>query len=86
MTTTVPLIEVYPNPSFGKTNLLIHNPSRKKMNVILTDNVGRIIWQSGDIENTVLWRKDFNPEASGIYFISLLSNGQISNKKFVIIQ
>ena len=77
-------VELYPNPSPREMNISIHNPSRESMRIVLSDALGRKIWKSEIIEKNASWKKIFQLEQSGLYFISVRSGQRVITKKLVI--
>lgn len=77
-----------PNPAVGATTINYHVPSfRNNASIVICDAGGRKVW-TGSITKTGKGQFSLNPRAleQGIYFYSLIVDGQqISTKKMIII-
>lgn len=79
-------ISIYPNPSNGIINMNIDKLEGQKMQVKITDNLGRKIWDS-TIEKKVLhWQKEMNLKDSGMYFILIQIGNKVYHERLVVTQ
>jgi len=66
---------IYPNPFLNRISL---KRLTGKERLILTDQVGQIVWSGKQIE-----KKDFSDLASGFYFLKIISGGAVQTKKLL---
>jgi len=78
-------IQVFPNPSSSLINIQIDNPSNQSMKIKITDNIGRIIWESSLLEDNLNWTKEIEFNENGIYFITALIGNKVHSKRVVVI-
>ena len=77
-------IKVFPNPSDRFINIQIENPSKRRMSILIIDNLGRKVWESEWIVGESEWVKEIGIEGSGIYFITAQIEDKIFYKQVVI--
>jgi len=78
-------LQVFPNPSNRLISVQINNSSNQKMKVKITDNLGRIIWESGLIKDESNWRKEMEIEKNGIYFVTAQVGGEAHYQRIIIL-
>lgn len=78
-------IQVFPNPSSGALAISVANPNNSKMLATLFNSRGEIVWRSQLIEETSLWRKDFNLKDVGMYFISVQIGKEVYAEKLLVV-
>ncbi len=78
-------INVLPNPTPGPFSVAVENPKNEKMKISLFDSAGQIIYESGLIENEMMWRKDFDLMPKEMYFISVQIGEEILTEKILVI-
>ena len=78
-------ISVLPNPTPGPFSVVVENPKNKKMTVTLFDSTGKLIYESGLIEDKTLWRKDFDLIQREMYFISVQIGEEVLTEKILVI-
>ncbi len=78
-------VKSYPNPSKEVVNFVINSPDATRMNIQLTDNLGNLIWDSGLIEKTDYWTKEFQIQKSGVYLLRAHVGKNVINRKIVIL-
>jgi len=79
------VIEVLPNPSPGDVKITVMNPDKEKMNITMYDSAGVLIWKSGAITNTEVWKKQFNLVQKEAYFITVHIGKKTFTEKILII-
>ena len=79
------MVEVSPNPSPGEVNVTVLNPNKEKMNIVLYDSAGLIIWKSATLSNLDIWNKEFNLTKRGMHSISVQIGKEVSTKKILIL-
>ena len=78
------LLEVYPNPSNGAINIHINNPNKQKGNLIIIDNLGKVILKDKiSIYDSNIEKKSYI-QHNGIYYITIKIGNHITNKKIII--
>ena len=87
MTNTFKLYAPYPNPFNPQTKIRYTLEARSKTSVYVTDILGRNIAQlhtgvQSKGEHSVTWQA--KNQASGMYFVHLLSNGVIQSKRVIL--
>jgi hypothetical protein len=81
-------LQVYPNPSKGKVNVLFHLAATALVNISLTNSNGQVIWneQFTDLSegsNNVVIGNDV-PFTAGNYFVHVTSSGKTVSQQLVI--
>jgi hypothetical protein len=75
------IYSLHPNPA--KDKLVIEIPARNTSAILISDVTGRIVWQSANINSSVI-EISVSPFTSGLYIVQFVgSNGRISLKKFL---
>ena len=79
-------VSVYPNPGSGKFNLDINASSLQKVDILVLDNQGRIVYQKTNIsfEGQKVITLDLSSNASGIYQLLIKGKSGLINKKLII--
>ncbi len=77
---------VYPNPTEGNFTFSINNPDSQKMNIQLRDQLGRMIWNSGLIQDEPVWNKEFQLDQHGVYFISIQVGQQLIHERIMVMR
>lgn len=81
-------LQLYPNPTNAATNIEYKTPLNSTTNILVYDITGRLVENSGLINNTnELCKYTINKNAhlkSGLYFINLTVNNKTITKKLVI--
>ncbi len=82
-----PIIELiaYPNPSIKDVRVVVNNPSKEKMLISLTNNLGLTIWKSDLIISNSNWIKDFQLDQNGIYTVSVQIGKRFIHQKIVVV-
>ncbi|MFK7810837.1 MAG: T9SS type A sorting domain-containing protein, partial [Saprospiraceae bacterium] len=78
-------IKVLPNPSPGDVNVTVFNPGKNRMQVTLFDSVGHSIFDSGLLEGSDVWKKQFNLPQKEVYFLQVKIGEEIFTEKILII-
>ena len=79
------MISVYPNPNNGIVNVDLNNTEATYANIVIFDANGKMVYSNNIInmtQNKV--QIDLSNEASGMYFIKVITNNATSSKSFSI--
>lgn len=76
---------VYPNPTEGNFTFSVNNPTAQKMKIQLSDHLGRMIWNSGLIREEAIWKKEFQLDQHGVYFMSIQIAQQLIHERIVVV-
>jgi hypothetical protein len=84
----VTAFNVYPNPTNGQTNIYFSTSASTQVNVMITNSLGEIVRNQdlgiiSNARNIVLDTEEF---ASGIYYISVIANGEVNTKVLSVIK
>ncbi len=79
-------IQVIPNPSPGDVELTVANPNNFKMLVTLFNSRGEVVFRSKLIDNESLWRKRFDLEEAGLYFVSVQIGKEVFSEKLLVVR
>jgi len=80
-----PAINVLPNPSSGPFSVVVENPRKEQMVVTIFDTTGKVIFDSGIIEDMNMWRKDFDLLRKEMYFISVQIGKEVLTDKIILL-
>lgn len=78
-------IEVLPNPSPGDVKVTVMNPNKEKMSITLIDSAGKLIFETGLIQDLDRWKKQFNLPQKEMYFLSVRIGEEVYTEKILII-
>lgn len=73
---------VYPNPSHGKTTVVLNNRDNEAYEAIIYNQEGKLIQRKLNVRNQAEF--DLSGEASGLYFLQLRNEKGAYSQKFVI--
>ncbi len=84
--TAITSSEVYPNPGTGLFNLKLNAVDLQKVDLVVIDNHGKVVYQKNNISFTgqKTISLDLRDKASGIYQLLIKNNNSLINKKLVI--
>jgi hypothetical protein len=92
-TTTVPTsniidvnktVRLYPNPNTGQFILEFDEPVSEKLQIQVSNLTGQLVYAANTVQGIAKQTVELNGLASGMYFVQVLSNGQIvSTDRFV---
>ena len=77
-------INVFSNPSSGLINLQIDNSLNQRMEIKISDNLGRIFWERRLIEDQSIWKNEIEIERNGIYFVTAQIGAKIYYERLVV--
>lgn len=77
---------LYPNPTTDRFTFSINNPSELPLTIRLTDHLGRTIWKSERISNTITWEKEFQLTDQGVYLMTTQVGDQLLRERIVVLQ
>lgn len=76
-------VQIFPNPSDGTFKLLIANPDKKVVQVMISDLIGRPVYQesfTGDVSENLDLKKD----GTGIYSVVITDGSSIQSRRIII--
>ena len=76
-------IQMFPNPSDGTFKLLIANPDKKVVQVIISDLIGRLVYHetfTGDVSEN----PDLKKVGTGIYSVVITDGSSIQSRRIII--
>jgi len=80
-------INIYPNPSYGIVNFTLNGANKNNINISIIDVNGKIVFENKiNINEKSSISYNFSDLSKGVYFVSICSNNEITNKKLVIYQ
>lgn len=77
-------MEVFPNPTVKEFTLHINNPLEERIDIVVSDKLGRIVWREVGAKSGSTWRKKLQMEQNGLYFIAAQIGDQTINKRVII--
>ncbi|MCF8333277.1 MAG: T9SS type A sorting domain-containing protein [Bacteroidales bacterium] len=79
-------VEVYPNPNDGSFNLLMQTDSPQKATIQIVDQNGKQVYNLKEISISGEYKKemDLNHLADGVYFLKVITNGELFTRKIII--
>lgn len=77
-------VSVYPNPSSGLVNIDLKGVMAENVNIEVYNQVGQLVYSATYNESKGLFEIDLRDQASGVYTIKLISDGQVISKRVVI--
>ncbi len=75
-------LQIYPNPNSGSFDVNIHLPQEENGNIIITDVLGRTVFQ--DEINTNVYAKKINLKEKGMYFVTVITGNNKLVKKVMV--
>lgn len=79
-------MQIFPNPSSGQFNLQLTSQQNEKVELIITDIVGRVISNEMIEINQGINNKEITQPLSGIYFITIKTDSGQQTDKLIVIQ
>ena len=79
-------MKVYPNPSSRMTKIEIDNPGKHDMKVLVSDQLGRTIWESENIVDKPTWAHQLEIFNSGIYFITAWVGNKALSETLIVLE
>ncbi|MDP4209066.1 MAG: T9SS type A sorting domain-containing protein [Bacteroidota bacterium] len=81
-------LEVYPNPSSGKFNVIIANAKDGRANLDIFSSQGRLIFsrQVSVTNEANKFEMDLSSFPAGVYFLQMKINGSVNKAKIVIVK
>jgi hypothetical protein len=78
-------LEISPNPTTGFTTLNVEMADANDINVTIFDMTGKLVQSFNDVnvENRN-YSIDLSDQPNGVYFVRLMTNGQVQTKKVVV--
>jgi hypothetical protein len=77
--------EINPNPTTGFTILNVEMDNANDINVAIFDITGKLVQSFNDANVTnKKYSIDLSHQSNGIYFVRLMTNGQMETKKVVV--
>lgn len=76
-------MSIYPNPSNGIVNVEISNASLSRATISIVDVSGRVVYNQTNVSGTNTGL-DLTGLKAGIYFVSVVNNGEIATQKIII--
>lgn len=79
-------VSIYPNPGTGDFSLVLKEVNANgKINILLTDCLGRLVFETNDNFNSPTYRREFNLNLdNGFYNLTIVRGGITSTKKLII--
>ncbi len=79
-------LEIFPNPAVDKINIQLYGPELVNAQLFIFDNLGRVVFQQRMQQNQTNFEIDLskNRYKKGVYFVSMISDGQSIAKRLVI--
>jgi len=79
------LLQNIPNPSNGVTTIQFNTPNADKVNFVITDMFGKVVYSESIISNRGMNSVEFNNKlSSGIYTYSIQNEDKILSKRMII--
>lgn len=79
---TINDILVFPNPSNGTLNIAL--TEKKETTIEIYNLVGKLVYTSGNPQNTQLFTINIDNQPNGIYFVNIKTENNITTKKVLI--
>lgn len=76
---------VFPNPSNGLIKLQMNTLLSQKVNIRISDSLGRIIWEKELIANETDFRQEFEIRGNGLYLVTAQIEDEIYFERIVVI-
>jgi hypothetical protein len=83
MSTAIPAMEIYPNPSSGVLNISGIENNQATLSLRITNAIGQIVW-SQSRPSSVQMQIDLSKFSNGSYFLQINNGSQVAEKPFVI--
>jgi len=77
-------VEVFPNPSYGITNVRINNPSGYSTKIDISDNLGRRVWERQLTAEESTSIKEIEIKDSGIYILTVQIGNTVYNERILV--
>ena len=78
------LVQLFPNPSSGRSTLSIPTDWQEDTRLRLMDKVGKVVWQSTLSSGTRIKKLEFTNLAEGVYLLQVNNGDKLETRKLII--